>query len=48
MSGLSVTEVMVRNRPRPGSPPSYGPGFLFYLKHYLLEEMEQALSQVHT
>lgn len=47
MSGLSVTEVMARNRPLPGSPHSYGPGFLFYLKHYLLEEMEQTLSQVN-
>ncbi|XP_040897116.1 Hermansky-Pudlak syndrome 3 protein isoform X2 [Toxotes jaculatrix] len=45
MSGLSVTEVMVRNRPLPSSPHSYGPGFLFYLKHYLLEETEQSLSQ---
>uniref|UniRef100_A0A3B4Y2D9 HPS3 biogenesis of lysosomal organelles complex 2 subunit 1 n=1 Tax=Seriola lalandi dorsalis TaxID=1841481 RepID=A0A3B4Y2D9_SERLL len=45
MSGLSVTEVMVRNRPHPTSPHFYGPGFLFYLKHYLLEEMEQSLSQ---
>ncbi|KAM4738762.1 BLOC-2 complex member HPS3 isoform 2-T2 [Anableps anableps] len=45
MSGLSVTEVMSRNRPLPGGPPSYGPGFLFYLKHYLLEETDQSLSQ---
>ncbi|XP_053178915.1 Hermansky-Pudlak syndrome 3 protein [Scomber japonicus] len=45
MSGLSVTEVMVRNRPLPSSPHTYGPGFLFYLKHYLLEESEQILSQ---
>ncbi|GAA6219560.1 Hermansky-Pudlak syndrome 3 protein [Lates japonicus] len=45
MSGLSVTEVMVRNRPHPSSPHLYGPGFLFYLKHYLLEETEQTLSQ---
>uniref|UniRef100_A0A4W6F700 HPS3 biogenesis of lysosomal organelles complex 2 subunit 1 n=1 Tax=Lates calcarifer TaxID=8187 RepID=A0A4W6F700_LATCA len=45
MSGLSVTEVMVRNRPHPSSPHSYGPGFLFYLKHYLLEETEQTLNQ---
>ncbi|XP_070817832.1 BLOC-2 complex member HPS3 isoform X2 [Chaetodon trifascialis] len=45
MSGLSVTEVMARNRPLPSSPHTYGPGFLFYLKHYLLEETEQSLSQ---
>ncbi|XP_028260044.1 BLOC-2 complex member HPS3 isoform X2 [Parambassis ranga] len=45
MSGLSVTEVMARNRPHPGSPHFYGPGFLFYLKHYLLEETDQTLSQ---
>ncbi|XP_058495268.1 Hermansky-Pudlak syndrome 3 protein isoform X1 [Solea solea] len=45
MSGLSVTEVIVRNRPLPSSPHSYGLGFLFYLKHYLLEETEQKLSQ---
>ncbi|KAM8745462.1 BLOC-2 complex member HPS3 isoform 2-T2 [Acanthopagrus schlegelii] len=45
MSALSVTEVIARNRPLPSSPHSYGPGFLFYLKHYLLEEAEQSLSQ---
>lgn len=45
MSGLSLTEVMSRNRPFPGSPSSYGPGFLFYLKHFLLEDSEQTLSQ---
>lgn len=45
MSGLSVTEVVARNRPLPSSPHSYGSGFLFYLKHYLLEETEQILSQ---
>ncbi|XP_073332742.1 BLOC-2 complex member HPS3 isoform X2 [Pagrus major] len=45
MSGLSVTEVIARNHPLPSSPHSYGPGFLFYLKHYLLEETEQSLSQ---
>ncbi|XP_074523944.1 BLOC-2 complex member HPS3 isoform X2 [Halichoeres trimaculatus] len=45
MSGLPVTEVIARNRPLPCSPHSYGPGFLFYLKHYLLEETEQTLSQ---
>ncbi|KAM7387706.1 hypothetical protein PAMP_023927 [Pampus punctatissimus] len=45
MSGLSITEVMARNRPLPSSPHSYGPGFLFYLRHYLLEETEQSLSQ---
>lgn len=46
MSGLSVTDIIARNRPLPSSPLSYGPGFLFYLKHYLLEETEQKLSQV--
>ncbi|XP_013882541.1 BLOC-2 complex member HPS3 [Austrofundulus limnaeus] len=45
MSGLSVTAVMSRNRPLPDSPVSYGPGFLFYLKHYLLEETDECLSQ---
>ncbi|XP_029286189.1 LOW QUALITY PROTEIN: BLOC-2 complex member HPS3 [Cottoperca gobio] len=45
MSGLSVTEVMARNRPLPSSPHSYGSGFLFYLNHYLFEETEQTLSQ---
>ncbi|XP_044218137.1 Hermansky-Pudlak syndrome 3 protein isoform X2 [Thunnus albacares] len=45
MSGLSVTKVMARNRPLPSSPHSYGSGFLFYLKHFLLEETEQILSQ---
>uniref|UniRef100_A0A665TJ91 HPS3 biogenesis of lysosomal organelles complex 2 subunit 1 n=1 Tax=Echeneis naucrates TaxID=173247 RepID=A0A665TJ91_ECHNA len=45
MSGLSVTEIITRNRPLPASPHSYGLGFLFYLKHYLLEETEQSLSQ---
>ncbi|XP_029684056.1 BLOC-2 complex member HPS3 isoform X1 [Takifugu rubripes] len=45
MSGLSVTDIIARNRPFPSSPHSYGPGFLFFLKHYLLEETEQRLSQ---
>ncbi|CAN9500710.1 unnamed protein product [Ophioblennius macclurei] len=45
MSGLSVTEIMSRNRPHPSSPHSFGPGFLFYLKHFLLEESDQTLSQ---
>ncbi|XP_034386843.1 Hermansky-Pudlak syndrome 3 protein isoform X1 [Cyclopterus lumpus] len=45
MSGLSVTEITARNRPLPSSPHSYGPGFLFYLKHFLFEETEQILSQ---
>ncbi|XP_056132154.1 Hermansky-Pudlak syndrome 3 protein isoform X2 [Lampris incognitus] len=45
MSRLSVTEVISRNRPLPSSPCSYGPGFLFYLKHFLLEETDQVLSQ---
>ncbi|XP_029939542.1 BLOC-2 complex member HPS3 isoform X2 [Salarias fasciatus] len=45
MSGLSITEIMSRNRPHPSSPHSFGPGFLFYLKHFLLEETDQTLSQ---
>ncbi|XP_051929503.1 BLOC-2 complex member HPS3-like isoform X1 [Hippocampus zosterae] len=45
MSGLSLTDVMARNRPLPSSPHAYGPGFLFYLKHYLLEETDQHLAQ---
>ncbi|KAF7654019.1 hypothetical protein LDENG_00075770 [Lucifuga dentata] len=45
MSGLSVTDIIARNRPLPSSPSSYSPGFLFYLKHYLLEETDQSLSQ---
>ncbi|XP_029904633.1 BLOC-2 complex member HPS3 isoform X2 [Myripristis murdjan] len=45
MSGLSVTDVIARNRPLPNSPHSYGPGFLFYLKHFLLEETDQILTQ---
>ncbi|XP_026201931.1 Hermansky-Pudlak syndrome 3 protein isoform X3 [Anabas testudineus] len=45
MSGLSIPEVLSRNRPPPSSPHFYGPGFLFYLKHYLLEETEENLSQ---
>ncbi|KAK0134912.1 Hermansky-Pudlak syndrome 3 protein [Merluccius polli] len=45
MSGLSITDVMSRNHPLPLSPCTYGPGFLFYLKHFLLEEVDQILSQ---
>ncbi|XP_068613590.1 BLOC-2 complex member HPS3-like [Brachionichthys hirsutus] len=45
MSGLSVEEVVSRNRPLPSSPRSHGPGFLFYLKHHLLEETAPRLSQ---
>ncbi|KAK2835160.1 hypothetical protein Q5P01_015644 [Channa striata] len=45
MSGLSVAEVLSRNRPLPSSPHFYGPGFLFYLKHYLLEETKQTIEQ---
>ncbi|XP_057697970.1 Hermansky-Pudlak syndrome 3 protein isoform X2 [Corythoichthys intestinalis] len=45
MSGLAVTEVMARNRPLSRTSHTYGPGFLFYLKHYLLEETDQHLSQ---
>lgn len=43
MSGLSVTEIMARNR---SSPHSYGLGFLFYLKRFLIEETGQPLTQV--
>ncbi|XP_069009112.1 BLOC-2 complex member HPS3 isoform X1 [Embiotoca jacksoni] len=45
MSDLSVTDVICRNRPLPGYSHTYGPGFLFYLKHYLLEETDHTLSQ---
>uniref|UniRef100_H3D451 HPS3 biogenesis of lysosomal organelles complex 2 subunit 1 n=1 Tax=Tetraodon nigroviridis TaxID=99883 RepID=H3D451_TETNG len=45
MSALSVTDIIARNRLLPSGPRSYGAGFLFYLKHYLLEEAEQILSQ---
>ncbi|KAM8883472.1 BLOC-2 complex member HPS3 isoform 2-T2 [Synchiropus picturatus] len=44
MSGLSITEVIERNRPLPNSLQSFGPGFLFYLKHQLLEVPHQSLS----
>lgn len=47
MSGLSITDVISRNRPSPSSLHSYGSGFLFYLRHYLIEETEHSLSQVH-
>uniref|UniRef100_A0A3P9LTJ5 HPS3 biogenesis of lysosomal organelles complex 2 subunit 1 n=1 Tax=Oryzias latipes TaxID=8090 RepID=A0A3P9LTJ5_ORYLA len=45
MSGLTVAEVISRNRPPPEGPSSYGLGFLFYLKLHLLEETEQHLTQ---
>lgn len=45
MSGLSIPDVIVRNQPRQSSPCSYGAGFLFYLKHYLLEETQLVLNQ---
>ncbi|KAM6963134.1 BLOC-2 complex member HPS3 [Aplochiton taeniatus] len=45
MSGLSVTDVIARNHPLPSSPGFYGPGFLFYLRHFLLEETREILSQ---
>ncbi|XP_028299409.1 BLOC-2 complex member HPS3 isoform X3 [Gouania willdenowi] len=45
MSGLSVTDVLARNRTLPSSPRAYGQGFLFYLKHFLLEETEHSLTQ---
>lgn len=47
MSGLSITDVISRNRPPPSSLHSYGSGFLFYLRHYLIEETEHSVSQVH-
>uniref|UniRef100_A0A3P9H3J7 HPS3 biogenesis of lysosomal organelles complex 2 subunit 1 n=1 Tax=Oryzias latipes TaxID=8090 RepID=A0A3P9H3J7_ORYLA len=40
MSGLTVAEVISRNRPPPEGPSSYGLGFLFYLKLHLLEETD--------
>uniref|UniRef100_A0A8C7YCI4 HPS3 biogenesis of lysosomal organelles complex 2 subunit 1 n=1 Tax=Oryzias sinensis TaxID=183150 RepID=A0A8C7YCI4_9TELE len=40
MSGLTVAEVISRNRPPPEGPSSYGMGFLFYLKLHLLEETD--------
>ncbi|XP_062306201.1 Hermansky-Pudlak syndrome 3 protein isoform X1 [Osmerus eperlanus] len=45
MSGLSVNEVMGRNRPQPGNPAGYGKGFLFYLKHSLYEDTAEELNQ---
>lgn len=45
MSGLSVTEVVQRNRPQPSNPAGYGKGFLFYLKHSLYEDTAEELSQ---
>lgn len=48
MSGLSVTEVISRNRCLSSSPCGYGKGFLFFLKHSLYEETMEELSEVAT
>ncbi|XP_062412863.1 Hermansky-Pudlak syndrome 3 protein isoform X3 [Sardina pilchardus] len=45
MSGLSVTEVIQRNMCPADSPPEYGKGFLFFLRHSLDEEDMEELSQ---
>ncbi|KAM9316483.1 BLOC-2 complex member HPS3 [Gastrophryne carolinensis] len=44
MSCLSISEVIERVLSR-DSPPDYGKGFLFYLKHSLFEETEEQLSE---
>lgn len=46
MSGLSVTEVIQRNVATANSPPDYGKGFIFFLRHSLYEEDMEELSQV--
>ncbi|XP_041912589.1 Hermansky-Pudlak syndrome 3 protein isoform X1 [Alosa sapidissima] len=45
MSGLSVTEVIQRNMCPADSPPEYGKGFLFFLRHSLEEEDMEELSE---
>ncbi|XP_031431435.1 Hermansky-Pudlak syndrome 3 protein isoform X3 [Clupea harengus] len=45
MSGLSVTEVIQRNVATANSPPDYGKGFIFFLRHSLYEEDMEELSQ---
>uniref|UniRef100_A0A8C7G9K7 HPS3 biogenesis of lysosomal organelles complex 2 subunit 1 n=1 Tax=Oncorhynchus kisutch TaxID=8019 RepID=A0A8C7G9K7_ONCKI len=45
MSGLSVTEVISRNRCLSSSPCGYGKGFLFFLKHSLYEETMEELTE---
>uniref|UniRef100_A0AAY4BEM2 Hermansky-Pudlak syndrome 3 protein n=1 Tax=Denticeps clupeoides TaxID=299321 RepID=A0AAY4BEM2_9TELE len=46
MSGLSVTEVIERNKPATDSALEYGKGFIFFLKHSLYEESMEELSEV--
>uniref|UniRef100_A0A4W5PDF6 HPS3 biogenesis of lysosomal organelles complex 2 subunit 1 n=1 Tax=Hucho hucho TaxID=62062 RepID=A0A4W5PDF6_9TELE len=45
MSGLSVTEVISRNRCLSSSPCGYGKGFLFFLKHSIYEETMEELTE---
>uniref|UniRef100_A0A6Q2WR21 HPS3 biogenesis of lysosomal organelles complex 2 subunit 1 n=1 Tax=Esox lucius TaxID=8010 RepID=A0A6Q2WR21_ESOLU len=45
MSGLSVTEVISRNRCLSVSPCGYGKGFLFFLKHSLYDETMEELTE---
>ncbi|CAB1323821.1 unnamed protein product [Coregonus sp. 'balchen'] len=45
MSGLSVTEVIFRNRGLSNSLCGYGKGFLFFLKHSLCEETLEQLTE---
>ncbi|KAJ8278304.1 hypothetical protein GJAV_G00086160 [Gymnothorax javanicus] len=45
MSGLSVAEVVRRNRLFSGGSAGFGKGFLFYLKHSLYEENMEELDQ---
>ncbi|XP_064186263.1 Hermansky-Pudlak syndrome 3 protein isoform X1 [Anguilla rostrata] len=45
MSGLSVAEVVQRNKPFCGNSAGFGKGFLFYLKHSLYEETMEELNQ---
>lgn len=46
MSGLSLTEVISRNRGLSNSLCGYGKGFLFFLKHSLYEETLELLTEV--
>ncbi|KAL2090245.1 hypothetical protein ACEWY4_014933 [Coilia grayii] len=45
MSGLPVTDVIQRNMSTADSPPEYGKGFMFFLRHILDEEDMEELSQ---
>ncbi|XP_038857699.1 Hermansky-Pudlak syndrome 3 protein [Salvelinus namaycush] len=45
MSGLSLTEVISRNRGLSNSLCGYGKGFLFFLKHSLYEETLELLTE---